>query len=363
MDFGRVPQGATQTRTIAIGNPDTKPHTIVSAAFELPDFTISNIDNTVIPAGGSIRPTVTFHATTRGAQTAKLTILFENGPGTGDPTATANVVDPTFTVATEDANPLDGRLDFGVVAAQLDRIVERKVIVTNADPFFPLSVRRCDGPNAPLLFVTCLSEVPPESTREVIIGIHPSNARGSRVVGTGGIVLREFDAPTVEIGSLNFMIEAQLTQQPIASAVERVEFGEAPLGSSSTRVVTITSLVDHAMTLSHSAPGFAFAPVGPETFSLPARGSVDVAVEFEPTEAGVNTGEWKLLLDEQRFVLLAIPLSGTGIARPPGDDPAPDDDDDNGDGDGGGCSTSRASTPAFALVALALVAIRRRRRR
>ena len=277
-----VPQGAVYTVPLTIRNSFPEARTITAATADVPDYTVSGVVGTTLAPGEVAHGLVTLTATTLGTRVGVVRVAFDRGQG-DTARFSADVADPTFSVATDDAIASDGRLDFGTREVG-SAPVEQTITISNLDavarPIFS-----CEGSGGAFELVgACPTTLPANGSVQLTVRFTPTTL-GDALSGAGIAILG--------MGRIFSALSARVVPAQLAFSATELAFPDLVRGLALPQSLTITNLTADSITLPVTVTGTGFSVAEPRVV-IAGGATAEVIVEFRPPAAGLFTGTLEL---------------------------------------------------------------------
>ncbi|RMF92421.1 MAG: choice-of-anchor D domain-containing protein, partial [Nitrospinota bacterium] len=166
--------------------------------------------------------------------------------------------------------------------------------------------------------------VAPGASVDVPVDYHPADVGDD--TGTLEITSDDPDEPTVSVSLTGTGVppagQCDIDVNPLA-----LDFGSVQVGTTQTLVTTIgnTGNADctvNSLTLSGS-PDFSVVTAPSTPFTVAPGASVDVTVEYAPSDVGADSGSLEIASDDPDEAVVSVSLTGTGFEPVPDIDVAP----------------------------------------
>lgn len=349
MDLGFAKIGTpTANRDVVVrnsGNVDVEISALTIVGDDAASFTL--VDPTVLPT--TIAPdatmTVRLSATpsSEGEETATLRVTSNAwGAATSDLALSVTGYAASYTVSAS-------TLSFGRV--RVPDVVTRTLVVTNAiwsPETFELHI---EGDDAEVFSVSPQPfTVPSHGSATLSVTFAPSEA----IDATATLTLVKGST------AIPVALEGRAVTSALAATPTSVDFGEVQVDAWASRLMTLSNVLDEAVTVERvrvSDPAFVVDPQPP--FTVEPGGNVDLEIRFTPGKLDAYAAHLRFVLEGEVEPDAVVAVSGQGVSEVATPD-AGEDPEEAGDRDPGcGCGGSDAS---WALLLPMLVALVFRRR-
>jgi len=308
-DFGSVIVGSTSNRSCTVSNTGTGDLSVDSISITGSDasmFSQTNTCSTVLP-GGSCEISLTFAPTSVGPKSATL------GIASNDPNNPTIEVSLSGTgVGLPDIAVSPSSLAFGSVTVG-GFLTKSLTVSNNGLSTLAIATITISGSDAAMFTQTndCSAPLAPAGSCTVNVTFTPTS-QGAKTA-TLAISSNDPDTP-----NLNVALSGTGLVPDIALDTFALSFGTVPIGSSSSRTVTVSNtgdapLIITSITISGTDVGMfsqtntcCGAPVPPN------GGSCTITVTFTPASAGAKTGTLAIASNDPDEGSLSVSLSGFG---------------------------------------------------
>jgi hypothetical protein len=290
--------GAAATRQVTLQNTGNAPLTVSGGTATAP-FGVSGLPTSPLPAGGSTTFQVTFSPTATGPFSGTISISSDAPGGPHTVSATGTGTEPQLVLT-------PGSITFPDVLIGAQSAPHTFSIGNPGIGTLNLLAPTVTGPFSTTLAAGTVAQGATKSYTVTFAPTAPGNITGSVVVGSDSA------------GSPHTLTLAGVARAPSASvSPTSLSFGAVALGAYQTGALTLANTGDApltvtALTLSGSSTEFSLSGTPPLPFTVPAGGSQQFAVRFQPTNVGTRTAT--LTIESNRFPAgpLTVPLSGQG---------------------------------------------------
>ena len=305
VDFGDVTVGASQARTITLGNSGSGTVTVSEAQAVGSAFSVSGIPlPLVLVGGGSATFSVSFAPVAGGSVAGSVTVVSNasNAPSFLSLTGNGLVATGTLSFSSTTLNFVDVVVGTGATqAVTLTNSGEGGVTITQAD--------FADGADFSLGVLPLPLTLSSGQTTTFPVAFTPATVGAQSA--TLSLVSDAANSPTTLSVTGNGVSPAesgQLTVHPVL-----LDFGDVPVGNSLTQTVALTNSGSAALTISGAVvSGGAYSINGLSLpLSLAVGETASFGVTFSPQSAGTLTDSLLLTSDASNSPV-TIPLTGTG---------------------------------------------------
>ncbi len=290
--------GAPSTRQVTVQNTGNAPLTVTSGAVAAP-FGTTGLAGLQVPAGGSAQFTVTFAPTTSGAHAATLNI-HSDAPGS------PHAVSLTGTGTTPQLTLNPSSLSFGNVVVGAQSAAVSFEVGNTGTGDLNLLTPVVNGP-----FTTTLA---PGQVAQGGVSTFTAQFSPAAPGPVSGSVIIHSDSQ----GSPHILTLTGTALAPLAVfSPLQVAHGPVALGASDTQPLTLNNPGDAPLTVTDlslaggAAGEFTLSPAPSLPLTVPAGGSTQVQVQFEP--AGVGPRSATLTLQSNRYPAGALTVAVSGI--------------------------------------------------
>ncbi len=134
---------------------------------------------------------------------------------------------------------------------------------------------------------------------------------------SGDVILQHNDkgVATLKVEFIQVVVEGRVFPS-ISLGQNSLDFGQADLDKKIEKVVTIHNAGPGALSVSDIQSDVAGVVISEKQFDIPANGSKDIKITFQPQAEGAFAGVIQVVSDDPDHAVMSVSLTGTGIFVP-----------------------------------------------